>query len=181
MFPIFAILPEKDYGSAFGVLLLETLGSPDSEVASECDAQAVEDVNAFRRRLTQGFDAPPCESGPSLHDAFQKYIDWLKVEYQDPDTTVASWERTQVRQVESLIAHHADLPLTRLGRDKVEEMLRYWRQRPLRKGKNPQQISKKSATHFIGGLRSFFKWLHVQPAFHWRKCKRRSNSAARGG
>jgi hypothetical protein len=103
IFPMFAILPEKDYGSAFGVLLLETLGSPDSEFESDCEAQAEQDDNAFHRRLKQGFVATPCDRGPSLHDAFQKYIEWIRVEYQDPDTTVRSWGRTQVRQVESLV------------------------------------------------------------------------------
>lgn len=170
-FPMLAILPEPDYGSAFGVNILETLEAAYAEADLSLDAQREADAQAFRRRMIERVpqeDVTSSHAGPTLHDALRGYSDWLKSEYNDPDAGVSPWGRTQMRQVSSLIAHHPNMPLARLGRDEVEELFRYWRQRPIRRG-STQRVSKKSASHFICVLRSFFKWLHVRPPFGWRK------------
>jgi hypothetical protein len=100
--------------------------------------------------------------------ALRAYIEWLGKDFQNPNGTVSTWGQTQIRYTESLIAHHFDAPLASIGRNEVEEMLGYWRKRPLRRG-SKQHVSKKSATHFIGMLKSFFKWLHNSHSFQWRK------------
>lgn len=110
-------------------------------------------------------------AGPTMHEAMRDYKEWLKEEYSHPETGVTPWGRTQVGQVESLIAHHKNMPLAEIDRDQVEKMIRYWRQRPLKLGgKLPQQrVAAKSASHYLSALRNFFKWLHARPNYDWRK------------
>jgi hypothetical protein len=166
-----AILPEPEYDSAFGVKILETLEAAYAEAELEIHQEREADALNFRQRMLGGAasgSAVPPVTGPTIHEALRAYQDWLKDEYNDPESGVSPWGRTQMRQVDSLIAHHPDVPLLRLRRDEVEELFRYWRQRPLRRGSS-SRISKKSASHFICVLRSFFKWLHARPPFEWRK------------
>jgi hypothetical protein len=101
----------------------------------------------------------------------REYIEWLKEEYSHPETGVTPWGRTQVGQVESLIAHHDDLQIGEVRHEQIENMTRYWRQRPHKKGTKgkKQRVTAKSATHYIGALRNFFKWLHNRPNFDWKK------------
>ncbi|MCA9228783.1 MAG: hypothetical protein KDA47_24370, partial [Planctomycetales bacterium] len=111
---------------------------------------------------------PTQPSGPSLHEAMRDYVVWLKGEYAHPETGVTSWGRTLIKQVDSLIAHHEDCTIASLNPEAVEQMLRYWRQRPFRQG-TQRRVSQKSASHYIAALRNFFKWLHRTPEYDWRK------------
>lgn len=167
-FPMLAILPELEYGAAFGFRLLNSLEDAYAASESSIDAEREKDVAAVRRQLSEGTSPPMVESGPSLHAAMREYIEWLKIEYANPEVGITPWGNTQIGQTESLIAHHPDVSLSRIGRPEVEEMLGYWRKRPYRKG-SKQRVSKKSATHYISALRGFFKWLHTSPSFTWRK------------
>ena len=50
----------------------------------------------------------------------------------------------------------------------MEEMFRFWRQRPFKKD-STKPISKKSAENYIGELKRFLRWLHKCKEFDWRK------------
>lgn len=106
-----------------------------------------------------------------MHEAMRDYIEWLKEDYSHPETGVTPWGRTQVGQVESLIAHHNDLPIAELNHEQIENMTRYWRQRPYKKGTKGKKlrVSAKSSIHYIGALRNFLKWMHARPNYHWKK------------
>jgi hypothetical protein len=169
-FPMLAILPELEYGSAFGFQLLDTFEKALAEAEASLDAQRDTEVAEFRRRFEAVPNkAPEPDTGPRLHAALREYIKWLESEYSNPDDGVTAWGRTQVRQIESLIDHHADEALSKIDRAAVEQLITYWRKRPLRKGSDKQRVSKKSSTHYISALKSFFKWLHARPEFGWRK------------
>ncbi|QDU26281.1 hypothetical protein ETAA8_13580 [Anatilimnocola aggregata] len=169
-FPMLAILPELEYGSAFGFQLLNTLEKAFTEAEVNLEARSAAEVAAFRRQFEAAPNkAPEQDTGPYLHAALREYIKWLESEYSNPDDGVTAWGRTQIRQVESLIDHHADEKLAKIDHAAVEQLITYWRKRPLRKGSKTQRVSKKSSTHYISALKSFFKWLHARPAFGWRK------------
>lgn len=109
-------------------------------------------------------------AGPSLHEALRSYIVWLESEYADPDREVTAWGRTQIRQVGTLLDHHRDCPLAQLDYSAVEEMIRYWRKRPLSRVKGSgKPVAKKSAQNYIKTLKGFLKWLHRAEKYEWRR------------
>jgi len=108
-------------------------------------------------------------SGPMLHDAMRAYIEWIKKDYFRPALgRITDGGRTKIRQVETLIGRHENAPLARLEEAAVEEMSRFWRQRPFKKD-STKPISRKSAENYIGELKRFLRWLHKSEDFDWRK------------
>ncbi|MCE9530028.1 MAG: hypothetical protein K8T89_02645 [Planctomycetes bacterium] len=105
-FPMLAILPELEYGAAFGFRLLNSLEDAYAASESSIDAERETDVAAVRRQLSAGTSPPMVESGPSLHAAMREYIEWLKIEYVNPEVGITPWGNKQIGQTESLIAHH---------------------------------------------------------------------------
>lgn len=105
----------------------------------------------------------------TLHEAMKGYIAWIKQDYYRPELgRITANGRTKIRQTETLMDRHADMPLTRLDEDAVEEMFRFWRQRPFKKG-TTKPITKKSAENYISELSRFLRWLHKSKQFEWRK------------
>jgi len=111
LFPMLAIVREPDYSSALGVALLEYLDVDSLEVEENAVKGKKELRRSFQERLSSGIRPNDQPLGPKLHQAMRDYIGWLEQEYSHPETTVTSWERVQIRQVESLIHHHANTPL----------------------------------------------------------------------
>ena len=113
------------------------------------------------------FDLTPSDG--TLHEAMRAYIAWVEKDYFRPELgRITANGRTKIRQVETLMTRHADVSLTRLDEDAVEEMFRFWRQRPLKLGSD-KPITKKSAENYISELMRFLKWLHKSKQFDWRK------------
>jgi hypothetical protein len=107
--------------------------------------------------------------GRMLHDAMRAYIKWIEHDYFRPALgRVNDGGRTKMRQVQTLMTRHENLPLSMLDEAAVEEMLRFWRQRPFKKN-STKPISKKSAENYVGELKRFFRWLHKCKDFDWRK------------
>ena len=73
-----------------------------------------------------------------------------------------------MRQIETLMTRHENQPLSMLDETAVEEMFRFWRQRPFKKG-STKPISRNSAENYIGELKRFLRWLHKCKDFDWRK------------
>ncbi len=115
-------------------------------------------------------DRPHETDGPALHDALRAFSRWLEDEYADPSGGVTPWGRTQMRQVGILLARHPDQPLSALDFAAIEEMIRYWRKRPVSRSKGSSgPIAKKTAENFIKTLKGFLKWLHRAESFDWRR------------
>jgi hypothetical protein len=126
----------------------------------------IESIHVRKGNISE-FDLTPSDG--SLHEAMLAYIAWIQKDYFRPELgRITANGRTKVRQVETLMERHADMPLSRLDEETVEELIRFWRQRPLRKGsKSP--ITKKSAENYISELKRFLKWLHKSKQFEWQK------------
>jgi hypothetical protein len=114
-------------------------------------------------------EADLSRGGVLLHDAMRAYIAWIEKDYYRPALgRINDGGRTKIRQVETLIDRHENVPLSTLDETRVEEMFRYWRQRPFKKD-STTPISKKSAENYIGELKRFFRWLHKSKDFDWQK------------
>lgn len=129
---------------------------------------AIETAEKIYRPFISVFGSTPSEEGPALHEAIREHIAWLKEEYRDSEGSTTAWGRTRIKQVEILLDRHQDIPLSRLDYDAIEGMVRYWRQRPNRKG-TTEPITKKSAENFIAALKGFCKWLSRSRKFDWKK------------
>ena len=114
------------------------------------------------------FDDTPVCAGPMLHEAIRDHIAWLQDEYRVASGDISAWGWTRIKQVETLLDRHVDVPLSQIDYDALEQMLRYWRQRPNKKG-STEPITKKSAENLITALRGFFKWLSRSKKYDWKK------------
>ncbi len=104
----------------------------------------------------------PTHGGETLHRALDAYIEWLR---NDRNT---AWGKTRVGQAERLKERHADVPLSSLDYDACEDLIRYWRNRPPRKGTDTP-IAAPTAENQIYELKCFLRWLHRSQRFTWRK------------
>jgi integrase len=131
--------------------------------------------DAIRRRLRHNLAREVGETrtqsvvgGPTLHQALRDHIAWVKDEYADSNGEVTAWGKVKIKQAEVLLDRHDDLPLAALDHDAIESMVRFWRQRPARKGSD-QPIAKKSAEHQIAALKFFLRWLSRSSKYDWKK------------
>ncbi len=105
------------------------------------------------------YDLTPTANG-TLHEAMRAYISWIEKDYHRPELgRISGNGRTKIRQTETLMGRHPDIPLSKLDEATIEDMIRFWRQRPIKKGSD-KAITKKSAENYIGELKRFLKWLH---------------------
>ena len=108
-----------------------------------------------------------------LHAAFDAHIEHIHKSVLTPavegETQVTSlYGYTQVRNVERLKERHSDMPLSQVGHNTIQAMIDVWRARPSVKG-TTRPIAVKTATEHIKQLKRFFKWLHRNDNFDWRK------------
>ena len=107
--------------------------------------------------------------GGMLHDAMRAYIEWIKKDCFRPALgRITDGGRTKMRQIETLMTRHENQPLSMLDETAVEEMFRFWRQRPFKKD-STKPISRASAENYVGELKRFLRWLHKCKDFDWRK------------
>src|SRR5690606_29486079 len=98
-------------------------------------------------------------SSKTLHQAFRAYKKYLEREYYRPELEQLSpWGKTQVRQVENLLKHHQNVLLANLDANAVEELVGYWRRRPIKKG-TTEPMKAKSSANYLATLGRFFRWL----------------------
>lgn len=117
-------------------------------------------------------DASPYQPGAMLHEAMRKHIAWLRKEYQDAQHGTTAWGRIRIKQVEMLMGRHGDVSLSSLTRDEIEEMIRFWRERPMKKKRKKEEqdtrISKSSSENMIYSLREFLRWLDDAEGYDWQ-------------
>jgi hypothetical protein len=157
-YPMISFLAEDEQAYVSGVEANRTL--VESQMASDAE---------YRRRSGMVSDIDLSRGVGLLHDAMRAYISWIEKDYFRPALgRINDGGRTKIRQVETLIGRHDNVPLSILDETRVEEMFRYWRQRPFKKD-TTRPISKESAEHYIGELKRFFRWLHKSKDYGWRK------------
>lgn len=150
------------------------------EIVNGWFQQEVEKVNNTLFHPQFGHVPPPVIGGvlleasqQSLHQALDVYGEWIGKNHpgettDDGETLPSQWGVFQRKVIARLKRHHANCPIGSLDFNAVEELLMYWRNRPKVKGKD-KQITAKTAKHTLWQLRDFFRWLHRNPDFAWRK------------
>jgi len=109
--------------------------------------------------------------GPTLHQAFDAYAQWIEREYREPTDNgevgrLTDWGRNQTRTVQRLKNHVPDANLTDHNYAAVEAALRHWRNRPSVKGAE-RPIAVKTARSHIKQLKHFYRWLNRSEEFEW--------------
>lgn len=141
----------------------------DEERKKEKSNGSARENGRANSQLAQERSSPQPSIKGSLHVAMRAFQDYVEKEWFRPELgRITPWGRTQVRQLDTLMKHHKNRPLADLNCDGVDEMIGYWRKRPLSK-KSKVPTTRKSASHYVSQLRRFFDWLHKSSRFEWRK------------
>lgn len=119
--------------------------------------------------FAENTNASPVSSTGTLHQAMQEYVTWIEKHYFRPDLgRITNTASTKIKQMQTLMERHGDMSLSEVDFEAIEQMIRYWRRRPQKKG-SEQKVSKVSAENYIGEFKRFFKWLHRSKKFSWQK------------
>lgn len=150
-----------------------------------------EDWEAYNEGLRQaeGYAQPALEhvglSGPTanilseasefLHNAIDAYIGFIERTDLEPTPdgpTLTPFGALKVEQAKRLKQRHPDRPLSKLDHDGCQELLDYWRMRPLtndKRIKKARPMARKTCENHVSELMRFFRWLHRAKEFGWRK------------
>ncbi len=111
--------------------------------------------------------SPSCPAVSHLHDALLAYQTYIAREYQNPETgQLTSWGNTQRRQVDTLIQHLPNQPMSSLDEDAIDELFGYWRRRPMTaRGGTP--MTSASVSNYISRLKAALKWMDRSSQIAW--------------
>jgi predicted DNA-binding protein (UPF0251 family) len=164
-FPIIAFVPADPDYFALGVKTLATV-----------HGNAITDAKATISRASghlKKLDLPVPATEDTLHQAFDAFAEHIRRTALTPavegETQVTSpYGNTQIRTANRLKERHQDMPLSALTLNAIQAMVDYWRARPLVKGTNTP-ITVRTAQNHIKQIREFFRWLHKNSDYAWRK------------
>lgn len=111
----------------------------------------------------------------TLHEALDAYIEHVKKSALEPTPQgpqLTSFGHLKVEQTRRIKARQADRPLSTLDLQGCQELVDYWRMRPLTEAtpKRPARpMEARYCENHIAELGRFFKWLHKSKGFDWRK------------
>jgi len=164
-FPVIACVPEDLAVFGQGIQMHSAFATQQISEAQKTIKAQVEYLKSVDAPI------PTCEA--SLHQAFDAYIEFIRrtvlTAAVEGETQVTSlYGNVQIRNVQRLKERHPDMPLGQVGLNAIQEMIDAWRARPPVKGK-AKPIAVKTATEHIKQLKKFFKWLHRNEDFAWRK------------
>lgn len=115
------------------------------------------------------------EVSNTLHQALDAYVSHVKKTDLEPTPegpSLTPFGALKVEQATRLKQRHADLPLSKLDFDVCQELLDYWRMRPLttdKRIKPARPMAKKTCENQVSELMRFFRWLHTNKEYAWRK------------
>jgi hypothetical protein len=106
-------------------------------------------------------------------DAYSRYVEKHTVEPSPEGPALSLYGSHKLANVTMLKRHLKDRPLSVLqDREGCQELLDYWRMRPLTKDKRidpSRPMSRKTCQNHIAELMRYFRWLHHSKDFSWRK------------
>jgi hypothetical protein len=164
-FPIIAFVPADPEYFALGVKTLAT-----THVNAITDAKAtVSKATGSLKALDM--PAPACEA--TLHEALDAFVEHVRRTALTPaaegEAQVTSpYGNTQIRTAQRLKERHQNMPLSALNVNTIQAMVDYWRARPVVKGTN-RPITVRTAQNHIKQIKEFFRWLHKNSDYEWRK------------
>ena len=126
---------------------------------------------------------PPSPSPPqhrntgtaTFHEALVKYIEYIQktaIEPTPDGPQMTAFGHLKVEQARRIKIRQKDRPLSTLDLQGCQELLDYWRMRPLtqpRKKHPATPMETRYCENHIAELNRFFRWLHKAKNFDWRK------------
>ena len=125
--------------------------------------------DSLRQRTMVGI-----KKSKTLHQAIDAYVEHVKKTDLDPTLegpTLSSFGAQKIANAKIIKIHHEDRPVD-LDLDACQELLDYWRHRPLTRDKRidpPRPMANRYCQNQIAELKRFFRWLHKSKEFPWRK------------
>lgn len=111
----------------------------------------------------------PKATGQNLHEAMRAYQNHIAKEYRNPENgTITDNGKTKIDQVKSIMTYLPDQDLGSLDYSACDELFAIFRRRPISK-RYGKPMKRKTCTNYIGELGRFFRWLHLDKTFRWRK------------
>jgi DNA-binding NarL/FixJ family response regulator len=110
-----------------------------------------------------------------LHEALDKYIEHIQKSNLEPTPDgpqMTAFGHLKVEQARRIKSRQPDRPLSTLDLQGCQELLDYWRMRPLTEltPKRPfRPMETRYCENHIAELNRFFRWLHKSKSFDWRK------------
>ncbi len=107
-----------------------------------------------------------------FHDALDKYIEHVQKAALEPTPDgpqMTAFGHLKVEQARRIKLHQPDRPLSTLDLQGCQELLDYWRMRPLTKKRPARPMEARYCENHLAELNRFFRWLHKSKSFDWRK------------
>ena len=164
-FPVIAFVPADPGYFAQGVKMASIASTQLILEAKETISRQVVNLKAF--------NAPIPTYEVTLHQAFDAYIAQIRTTVltaavEGERQVTSMYGNSQIRTVTRLKDRHQDMPLSALNLNAIQSLVDYWRARPMVKGTN-KPITVRTAQNHIKQVREFFRWLHKNSDYEWRK------------
>ena len=146
---------------------------PDAYQAGKNNWQVYIDAEQSRLPLPLANIASRVTS--TFHEALDKYIEHVRKTALEPSADgpkLTAFGHLKVEQARRIKTRQKDRPLTSLDLQGCQELLDYWRMRPLTEAtkKRPARpMEVRYCENHIAELNRFFRWLHKAKNFDWRK------------
>jgi predicted DNA-binding protein (UPF0251 family) len=164
-FPIIAFVPADPDYFALGVKMEST-----ADISAIADAKAtISRASGYLKTL----DLPVPASEDTFHQALDAFVEYIRKTALTPAVegeiqVTSPYGNTQIRNAIRLKERHQDMPLSALNLNTIQAMVDYWRARPVVKGTN-RPITVRTAQNHIKQIKEFFRWLHKNSDYEWRK------------
>jgi hypothetical protein len=115
------------------------------------------------------------QASATFHEALVQYIEHIQktaIEPTPDGAQLTAFGHLKIEHARRIKSRQKDRPLSSLDLQGCQELLDYWRMRPItqpRSGKPSKPMEKKSCENQIAELKRFFRWLHKTKDFAWRK------------
>lgn len=120
-------------------------------------------------RCNEILDRPSGSTGQTLHQALRAFQEYIKKRYKDKsEGTIKDNGMSKLRQIKAIMEYVPDDDLASLDFAGTEAIFNIFVSRPISK-RYGTLMTRKSCSNYIGELGRFFKWLHRQRQFSWRK------------
>lgn len=139
----------------------------DRDTFEKAQAKA-ETMATIHEDISRSYRVSSQSPNETFHAALTAYAEVIKDEKKEPGTDrITEDGNGKLRILDSLKEHHPDFPLASWDIDKIDDMLRYWKNRPITK--RGTVASRDWVRHVIKVLRAFIRWLNRTKQFSWRK------------
>jgi hypothetical protein len=132
-------------------------------------------IEGEQKRLPLPLTNVTPQASATFHQALDKYVKHIQKTALEPTPDgpeLTAFGHVKVEQARRIKSRQKDRPLSSLDLQGCQELLDYWRMRPLtkpRKKRHATPMEARYCENHIAELNRFFRWLHKTSEFDWRK------------